>query len=198
MNTALLLSGGIDSISLAYLMKPDIAVTIDYGQRVAHAEIKASRTFCSKVDIQHEVISIDCSSLGSGDLSDVPAIDAAPVPEWWPYRNQLLVTLACMKLISYGINELWVGSVKTDSCHTDGTKLFYDKLDDLVQFQEGNIIIKAPAIEMDTVSLVRKSQIPLSLLAWSHSCHKANFACGSCRGCFKHQSVMSELGNGSY
>ena len=38
MNTALLLSGGMDSIALAYWKRPDIALTIDYGQAAADAE----------------------------------------------------------------------------------------------------------------------------------------------------------------
>jgi len=36
---AILLSGGLDSIALAYWLRPQIAVTIDYGQRPARAVI---------------------------------------------------------------------------------------------------------------------------------------------------------------
>ena len=34
---ALLLSGGMDSIALAFWKRPEIAITIDYGQRAAEA-----------------------------------------------------------------------------------------------------------------------------------------------------------------
>lgn len=39
---ALLLSGGMDSISVAFWKRPEIAISIDYGQRAAEAEITAA------------------------------------------------------------------------------------------------------------------------------------------------------------
>ena len=53
MKTALLLSGGIESTILAYEYKPDIAITIDYGQASANSEIKASKYICNKLNINH-------------------------------------------------------------------------------------------------------------------------------------------------
>jgi 7-cyano-7-deazaguanine synthase len=47
MAKAILLSGGIDSIALAYWQRPDIAITIDYGQAPAQAEINASTAVAS-------------------------------------------------------------------------------------------------------------------------------------------------------
>ena len=34
------------------------------------------------------------------------------------------------------------------------------------------------------------------VLAWAHSCHKADVACGNCRGCNKYFEVLRELGHG--
>lgn len=42
MTTALLLSGGMDSVSIAWWLRPDVALTIDYGQKPAEAEIDAA------------------------------------------------------------------------------------------------------------------------------------------------------------
>ena len=39
-NLAILLSGGMDSIALAYWKKPAHSITIDYGQKAANAEMK--------------------------------------------------------------------------------------------------------------------------------------------------------------
>lgn len=52
MKTALLLSGGMDSISIAWWKRPDIAITLDYGQRAAEAEIKAASATCSDLTQQ--------------------------------------------------------------------------------------------------------------------------------------------------
>ena len=68
--TALLLSGGIDSISILYWKKPKFALTIDYGQNSANAEKKAAEYACKQLGIEHHILSIDCSILGSGDLSN--------------------------------------------------------------------------------------------------------------------------------
>jgi 7-cyano-7-deazaguanine synthase len=116
------------------------------------------------------------------------------VPEWWPFRNQLLVTLAGMRGVHLGVTELLVASVRTDGAHSDGTAAFYEQLDSLMRGQEGGIRVRAPAIGFTSVELVRRSGIPQELLAWSHSCHVASFSCGQCRGCAKHAEVMAELG----
>ncbi len=62
----LLLSGGMDSVSLAWWKRPAIALTVDYGQRAATAEIAAAAAVCDALTIRHEVVQVDCSHLGSG------------------------------------------------------------------------------------------------------------------------------------
>ncbi len=190
----LLLSGGMDSYALAYLERPDIAVTIDYGQRPAAAEIRAARILTDRLSIQHVTISVDLSALGSGDLAGTPAMENAPASDWWPYRNQALITLAAMRLIPYGIKRLMIATVGTDSNLRDGTKEFVQMISDLLAMQEGAMLVEAPAVNISTVDLVKKSGIPYSLLAWAHSCHTDNIACGQCRGCVKHREIVAELG----
>jgi 7-cyano-7-deazaguanine synthase len=195
---ALLLSGGIDSIALAFWQRPKMAITIDYGQRAATGEITAAMHVASVLGIQHFVIATDCASLGSGDMAGTVPLANAPVSEWWPYRNQLLVTLGGMKAISSGANELMLGSVAADSSHIDGTEQFYEALDRLMSLQEGGLRVTAPALAMTTTALVRHSGIGRDLISWSHSCHTSTFACGDCRGCYKHQQVMEELYGDAY
>lgn len=193
MNRGILLSGGIDSIALAYWQKPEIAFTLDYGQAPAVAEIQASSVVCETLGITHQVITIDCSSLGSGDLAGKEAISGSPSSEWWPYRNQMLITLASMKAISLRVTELMTASVKSDGFHKDGTSEFYKLINDLMIYQEGSIKIYSPCIEMTSAELVKISGIPRSLLLWAHSCHTSNIPCGQCRGCNKYRQVMHEL-----
>ncbi len=196
--SALLLSGGMDSIALAAWKRPEICLTIDYGQKAAGGEIQAATCVCRELGLTHDVIRVDCSSLGSGDLAGLAPSEIAPVPEWWPFRNQLLVTLGVMRAVSLDITELMIGSVQTDSTHTDGTPEFYRLLHSVIAFQEGGIQVTAPAIYMTTSELIRRSGAKLDLLAFSHSCHTGNLACGQCRGCNKHRNVMAELGYDAY
>ncbi len=195
MTQALLLSGGMDSISVAWWLRPALALTIDYGQLAAAAEIQAARAVCLQLEIPHEVITVDCRALGSGDMAGQPADELAPASDWWPYRNQLLITLAGMRAVSRGAEALLVGAVASDGTHQDGTPAFMAAMDQVMRVQEGGLTVRAPAIGLTTVELVRQSGIPRSLLAWAHSCHRSHVACGQCRGCNKYFEVWRELGD---
>ncbi len=190
---ALLLSGGVDSICLAYGLKPEIAYTIDYGQKVAEREIYVSKFICKELDIDHKVIKIDCSSLGSGTLINSEKLNLSPSDEWWPYRNQLIITLALMQGIKDEISELHLASVKSDEFHKDGTKQFYDFINKLVTYQEGNIAIQCKSLDFFSHELAVKYKVPINLLSIAHSCHISNIACGKCSGCLKQLRVRHEL-----
>lgn len=194
MKRALLLSGGMDSLSIAWWKKPELAITINYGQLAAEAEINASKKICQLLNIEHIVIEIDCHTLGSGDMAGSSANKYAPASDWWPFRNQLLLTLAAMKAVSLGVSELLIGAVKSDGSHVDGGVDFIKMIDGLLQIQEGAIRVSAPAIHMSTVELITCSGVPVSVLMWAHSCHKSNVACCNCRGCNKYYDVLTELG----
>ncbi|CAI8943111.1 7-cyano-7-deazaguanine synthase [Pseudomonas sp. IT-P4] len=192
----LLLSGGMDSLALAWWIKPDLGITLDYGQLAAEAEISASKVICKRLGIDHHIISIDCRSVGSGDMAGGQADTHAPATDWWPYRNQMLVTLGAMKAISLGVNTLYLGTVKSDCVHRDGSQEFIDAISKLMAIQEGEMTVEAPAINLSTLELVRVSGVPRDMLAWAHSCHKSTVACGNCRGCNKYFEVWNELEHG--
>ncbi len=194
MKSALLLSGGMDSVALAYWRRPSVAITVDYGQVPVAGEIRASRAVAEILGIPHQILHVDCSSLGSGDLIGRPALSLAPMPEWWPFRNQLLLTLAAMSLVAAGVEQLWIGTVISDSAHADGTPAFLEGMNHLLELQEGGIQVVAPAIGMTSVELIRRSGIPREILAYAHSCHTNAFACGQCRGCCKHYETLEALG----
>ena len=183
----------MDSLSLAWWRRPNYGITIDYGQLAAEAEITAARTICERLGIGHHLLRIDCRPLGSGDMAGAAADRHAPASDWWPYRNQMLITFAAAKALSLGVQELLLGTVRSDGSHRDGTPEFVEAISALVTLQEGGLKVSAPAIGLSTVELVRASGVPRHLLAWAHSCHKANVACANCRGCNKYFEVLHEL-----
>lgn len=193
MTTALLLSGGMDSTSIAWWKRPQFAITVDYGQRAAAAERAASTAICNSLGIEHHIVTVDCRALGSGDMAGTAPNGAAPASDWWPYRNQMLITFAVMKAIALGTKTLYIGTVRSDEGHRDGTPDFVRLMNDLVSFQEGAMQVEAPAIGFTTPELVRHSGIPPELLAWAHSCHKADLPCNDCRGCNKYADSMADL-----
>lgn len=195
---AVLLSGGIDSIALTWWQRPQVAITIDYGQRAAATETANAKAVAEALGIAHELIQIDCSPLGAGEMSEAGPSPYAPVPEWWPFRNQLLLTLAGMRAIAIGVDHLMLASVAGDDSHVDGRAEFFLKIDSLMRYQEGHIKVSAPALEMTSVDLVRHSEVPREIMSWAHSCHIGPLACGACRGCLKHYHVMKELYGEAY
>lgn len=198
MTVGLLLSGGMDSTAIAWWKRPQICLTVDYGQLPANAEIRAASAIANAIDADHYIIRANLHDLGSGDMAGRTPLDVAPVTEWWPYRNQMLVTLAAMKAVALGVDRLLIGCLKTDGLHADGRPEFVNALDKLLSLQEGQMRIEAPALQLDAVGLVATSKVPIEVLAWSHSCHVAEQACGECRGCRKHYETMHAMGLSAY
>jgi 7-cyano-7-deazaguanine synthase len=194
----LLLSGGMDSIALAWALHPDLCVTIDYGQLSAEGETRAASAVCTELGLRHCVLGIDCSDLGSGEMLGTPSASVSPAPEWWPFRNQLLITMGAALALKEGLNAVVIGTVASDQVHVDGQIEFTEAMNRLLEMQEGHILLQAPGIGETTAQLCRRVGVPHSILGWAHSCHVGAFACGLCRGCCKHRESMRELGFGEY
>jgi 7-cyano-7-deazaguanine synthase len=186
---ALLLSGGLDSSALAWWLRPEVCVTIDYGQRAAQGERAAAKALCEAMSLNHRLIQVDLSALGAGTMVNKAAARGASAPEFWPYRNQMLVTLAGMLLQPEGVTELIVGSVSTDR-HADGRSPFFRALDRTMRLQEGGVGVSAPARKYSSIALLRQSAFPEGLIGLTFSCHVHEYACGQCGGCLKHREVV--------
>lgn len=189
---ALLMSGGLDSAALAHWLRPDICVTIDYGQIPAKGEMAASAALCSALALEHRSITVDLSSLGSGSMANREVAPGAAAAEFWPYRNQMLITLAAMMLMPEGVTEIMVGAVSTDR-HADGKAPFFRAIDRALSLQEGSVRVSAPARRFSTPSLLRKSAFPYDLIGLTFSCHVHEFACGQCGGCLKHRECVAAV-----
>lgn len=194
MKTLLLMSGGVDSTAIAAWLKPDVCLTLNYGQNAANAEIGASKAICDRLNINHSVLEIDCRSLGAGEMSGSDPIDGSPVPEWWPFRNQLLLTLAAAYSAKIGVTKIIIGSVSSDSIHADGTENFYNLANQLLEYQELNMQVEAPAINLTSLELINVSAIPKELIILTHSCHRGSVPCSQCRGCKKRYDILVEIG----
>jgi 7-cyano-7-deazaguanine synthase len=72
----------------------DATDTADYGQLAARAETRAAGAVATALGIRHAELTADCK-VGAGDMADhcTHPVVGSPSPEWWPFRNQLLVTL---------------------------------------------------------------------------------------------------------
>ena len=144
-DAVLLLSGGLDSTALAALFRPALCLAVDYGQRSAPGELRAAMAICRALNLR-----VGHPDSGPRQARRRPAkndeeIPGAPSPEWWPYRNQILVTAAASVAIQAGLPQVLAGSVAGDGTrHVDGGPAFYQALDRLISMQEGGIRVLAP------------------------------------------------------
>jgi 7-cyano-7-deazaguanine synthase len=194
MSDLLLLSGGIDSTAIAAWFRPSLCLTIDYGQQASLTEIETSAQICSELGLFHQIRKVNISHLGSGDMADSSKSSFSVNSEFWPFRNQFLITIGAKVALQHNCDRILIGTVITDRRHQDGTEVFILTMNKLLALQEGNLKLLAPGAQLTSFELVEKSKVTLGVLGWCHSCHKANFACGRCRGCIKHSEIMTAFG----
>ncbi|KQT70260.1 7-cyano-7-deazaguanine synthase [Methylobacterium sp. Leaf465] len=193
----LLFSGGLDSTALAWWQKPDVGFFVDYGQAAAVGEHAAAVSIASELGLRLETLKVDLSGLGLGPLAGKPPSELGRGPEWWPYRNQMLLTLAGMRFVGEGLTELLIGSVATD-VHADGRPPFLRAMDRVMAVQEGGVRVKAPARCLDGPALLETSGIPERILGATFSCHVMEYACGRCPGCNKHRETLRRFREGKH
>ena len=191
MSRLLLLSGGLDSACIAAWLRPELCLSINYGQRPATAERRAADAVARQLRILIAHVTVDASAVGSGLLVSDQETAGRP-SEWWPYRNQLLITLAAAWGIGRGTHEVMLGTVAGDGeRHADGTPAFLESMAALLRVQEGRLTVSAPAQDLQTEELLLRSQIDDATLAWTHSCHRDNIPCGDCPGCRKRVATLT-------
>lgn len=189
----LLFSGGVESTCLALLEQPDLAVNIDYGQVCATGERNAAEHIARLLSLPLKAIDVPMAHLGRGDLTGTPQPPNDPIPEHWPFRNQMLVTIAAMAQASHEECELLIGTVSGDSVHADGHEGFVDAMSQVLNRQYSGFSLRAPAIKYSTESLLMRSGVSQDLLGWTFSCHRSNVACGRCRGCNKTRNLIENF-----
>jgi len=185
----LLLSGGIDSASLAFWRRPKFSLFIDYGQPQAAGERRAVTAIAEAVGTHLTTLDVALGKLSR------PAPHIGGAQERVEYRNQLLITLGAMRAAHVGANVVLIGTVKTDRERmSDGTPAFLAAANRLLAIQEARVGLEAPAMGLTSEELIGASGVPDGLLGWTISCHVSPLACGRCHGCTKRADVLAAAG----
>ncbi len=205
--SAILLSGGLDSLVSLGLKKEELnitlALTFDYGQKSAKQEIETSKKICEYYNVEHKVIKLDwlkdithtalCSD------AEVPTGDALNNLEnsaksvWVPNRNGLFLNIAGSFADANGFDYILIGANKEEGqTFPDNTQEFIDAVNREFKYstrKQPNII--APLINCDKndiVMLALKNSIPLELV---RSCYQgAERHCGICESCVRLKSAL--------
>ena len=127
---AVLLSGGIDSATVAYIAAQQchslVAITASYGQKHQEAEINAAIEVAKELQVEdHILINMPDIFTGAGSAlmgeQDMPEKTyeelqeaEGPSPTVVPFRNANLISMATSVAISHGADCLYVGMHATD------------------------------------------------------------------------------------
>ena len=210
MKAVVLLSGGLDSTTVAYLADRSgheiYALSIQYGQR-HERELEAARAVCDALNVaEHRVVSLEfgnwgSSLTGSGDLPTDGGNSTIPTT-WVPMRNLIFLGIASGYAEVVQANAIYVGVSQVDySGYPDCRAEFlsaYQQAADLAskQFVERGISIPVVAPLMH---LSKPNTIKLGLnlgvdYAMTWSCYDGGAEpCGVCDSCRIRQAAFKEV-----
>lgn len=199
--SVILLSGGLDSlVSLGYSREQtdynvELALTFDYGQKAAEAEVEASGKICKYYGIQHEIIKLDWLKR----ITKTTLVTDREVPKegfsteesakavWVPNRNSLFLNIAACYADSFGYNYILYGANKEEGkTFPDNTEEFRAQISKSFETSTmSHPIVVAPLINCtknDIVKIAIDNSIPLELV---RSCYNSGEKhCGHCESCY--------------
>ncbi len=214
---AVLLSGGLDSLIAAHLAACDhdlrLAITCDYGQRAAVAEIKAAGIQAARLNIPHHVVSLSWL----GDISaaaitspgaQMPHPQTAQLDEhavtaetarqvWVPNRNAVFVMVAAAYAEALQCDVVVAGfNAEEAATFPDNSGEFVAAANNLLQYSTANqATIVSPTLEMtktEMVQLASERGIALDML---YSCYEAGPRhCWQCESCRRLQRALTQGG----
>jgi len=212
MKAVCLLSGGMDSSTLAYLAKSRgydiLALHINYGQRTEGKELASAKKIASLLEAEAFIeISLDYfTKLGASSLTDkeiaVEKFDPARVhlPNTYvPFRNANLLAIATSFAEACGADAIFIGVQALDysgypDCRPEFINAF-QKVIDLGTMDTTKITLFTPFIHMTKADILREG-IKLGV-PYEHtwSCYKnEGKACGSCGSCHFRKEAFFEVG----
>lgn len=206
-DSVIVLSGGMDSVTLLHQEKERIAlaVTFDYGSNHNAREIECARAQCGLLGIEHIVIPLEFmgryfkSSLLSG-------ADAIPEGHYAdenmkstvvPFRNGIMLSVACGLAESRGLLHVMLANHGGDhAIYPDCRPGFVAAMS--LAMKEGTydgVDIIAPFTNItkgDIAKIGKRLGVDYSL---TYSCYKGGEKhCGVCGTCVERKEAMAEAG----
>jgi 7-cyano-7-deazaguanine synthase len=205
MKAILLLSGGLDSATVAAIAKKSgfeiYALSFDYGQR-HKTELESAKKIAELSGFaEHKIAKIDLRIFGGSALtSDIPmpTVPSIAIPiTYVPARNTIFLSYALAYAEVVGAFDIFVGVNVVDysgypDCRPDFIRAF-EKLANLATAVgvegKGEFKIHAPLIKMSKKEII-EAGIKLGVdYSQTHSCYdpimrgEKIYACGKCESC---------------
>lgn len=206
-DSVIVLSGGMDSVSLLYDCKDRIAlaVTFDYGSNHNAREIACAHENCRRLGIEHLVIPLDFmgryfrSSLLSGG-------DAIPEGHYTsenmkstvvPFRNGIMLAVACGLAESRGLKNVMLANHSGDhAIYPDCRPGFIDAMSEAMrQGTYDGISIFAPYTSLTKGEIAARGAAAGVDFSLTYSCYKGGERhCGKCGTCVERKEAFQLAG----
>ncbi|MDI3312181.1 MAG: 7-cyano-7-deazaguanine synthase [Thermoanaerobacterium sp.] len=192
-NVITLLSGGLDSSTLAYWLKKNSykqsCLFIDYGHKTKKAEITAAQKICNKLDLNLGVVNIgDIGRYGKGILveNNNQLNYLPPIQSFFPQRNMLLLVNAAIVAEKKDANHVAIGLISSYGNYPDSTRDFLEAASKVLKISNPLISILAPFIELNKSEILKMAAelgVPVDV---TFSCDLAeNHHCMICPSCIE-------------
>jgi len=212
MKAVCLLSGGMDSSTLAYVAKSKgyeiLALHLNYGQRTESKELACAKKIAGLLNAR-EFLELDVgyfTRFGASSLTDkgiaVEEFDPARahVPNTYvPFRNANLLSMATSFAEAKGADAIFIGVQSLDySGYPDCRPAFIDafqKVIDLGTKDTTKITLFTPFISLTKTDILREGMKLGVPYEHTWSCYQnEGKACGTCGSCHFRQEAFAAIG----
>lgn len=206
-DTVIILSGGMDSVTLLYDQQERIAlaVSFDYGSKHNAREIPFARLHCERLGIRHITIPLDFmtkyfqSSLlkGGEEIPEGHYADENMRSTVVPFRNGIMLSIAVGIAESNGLQFVMMANHAGDhTIYPDCTPQFVDAFDKTAQ--AGTFVkvgLLSPYTNLTKGDIARRGKELGIDYAETWSCYKGGEKhCGRCGTCVERREAMAEAG----
>jgi len=203
----IILSGGMDSVTLLYAKKEDIAlaVTFDYGSNHAAKEIDCARWHCEKLGIKHIIIPLSfmhqyfkSSLLAGGDaIPEGHYADENMKSTVVPFRNGIMLAIACGLAESRGMKKVYIANHAGDhDIYPDCRAAFIESMSEAMSYGTyEHIKVAAPFTSLTKGDIAHiGSEIGVDY-THTYSCYKGGAKhCGKCGTCVERKEAFEQAG----
>ena len=206
-DTVIILSGGMDSVTLLYDQQERIAlaVSFDYGSKHNDREIPFARLHCERIGIPHIVIPLDFmtkyfkSSLleGGEEIPEGHYADENMKSTVVPFRNGIMLSIAVGIAESNDLRFVMMANHGGDhAIYPDCTPQFVDAFDEAAR--AGTFVkvgLLSPFTNWTKADIARRGKELGINYAETWSCYKGEEKhCGKCGTCVERREALSEAG----
>ena len=206
-DSVIVVSGGMDSITLLYDKKEEIAlaVTFDYGSKHNAREIAWAKVHCGRLGIRHIVIKLDfmqkyfTSSLleGGDEIPEGHYADENMKSTVVPFRNGIMLSVAAGIAESNGLKKILIANHGGDhTIYPDCRPEFIGAMDRAIaNGTYEDVRIDAPYTNI-TIADIAKIGKRLGIdYSETWSCYKGGERhCGKCGTCIERKEAMALAG----